>query len=97
VLHGAVVCLRVDALVVAGGCPGISGASLFVKLLLLGFDPSAMTMSLVFPIEEARSPRLARFVWQDNDASAADDVTGWVARGAVVDGVVRGVAFVVAR
>jgi hypothetical protein len=57
VLHGAVVFLvRAGAVivpVVAGVCPGIGGAGLFVKQLLPGLDPVAITMSLVLSIEES--------------------------------------------
>ena len=59
--------------VVAGVCPGIGGAGLFVKQLLPGLDPVAITTSLVLSIEES-SIFLAGSVGQDNDASAADNV-----------------------
>jgi hypothetical protein len=89
VLHGAVVFLgRAGALiasVVAGVCPGIGGAGLCVKQLLPGLDPVATIMSLVLSIEVG-SIFLAGSVGQDNDASAADEVAGWVASGVFVTG-----------
>ena len=81
-------------LVVAGGGPGASGASVVVKQLLPGLDPVAMTMSLSFR-SRGRLIRLAGFVGQDNDASAAEDVAGWGASRVVRDRVIRGVALVV--
>ena len=88
-LHGAVVFLgRAGARivsVVAGVCPRIGGAGLCVKQLLPGLDPVATIMSLVLSIEVG-SIFLAGSVGQDNDASAADEVAGWVASGAVVTG-----------
>jgi hypothetical protein len=89
VLHGAVVFLgRAGARIVSvvvGVCPGIGGAGLCVKQLLPGLDPVAITMSLVLSIKVG-SIFLAGLVGQDNDASAADEVAGWVASGAVGTG-----------
>lgn len=88
---------RLIVSVVAGNCSEVSGTSLFVKQLLPGVDPVAMTMSLVLPIEEGRSIRLAGSLWQNNDASATDGVAGWAVSGAVVDRVVRALTLVVPR
>ncbi len=79
--------------VVAGGCPGGTGAGLLVKQLLPGVDAVAMTMSLVLPIEEGID-LLSWIGGLDNDASPADEVTGWVASGVVVDRAIWVVAFV---
>lgn len=79
--------------VVAGGCPGVTAAGLSVKQLLPGVDAVAMTTSLVLPIEEGID--LSSWIsGVDNDASPADEVTGWVASGVVVDRTIWGVAFV---
>ena len=79
--------------VVAGGCPGVTGAGLSVKQLLPGVDAVAMTMSLVLPIEEGID-LLSWIGGLDNDASPTDEVTGWVASGVVLDRAIWGVAFV---
>lgn len=80
-LRGFVVCLvsvgAVIVSVVAGGCPGVSGAGLLVKQRLPGVGAVAMTMSLVLPVEEGID-LCAGWVGEDNDASPVDEVTGWL-------------------
>lgn len=78
--------VRASALIVsvlAVGSPGI-GVSLFVEQLLPGLDPVAHGHGGVLPIGTCLEIDLFRGpVCRGNDASAADDVAGWLSRDAL--------------
>jgi hypothetical protein len=67
---------------------------LFVEQLLSGRDPVAMVMPRSFRPGKWEVDLFSYTGWQQNNASAADDGAGWIARGRVGVTAVRGVIFI---